>query len=434
VDITLDIHAGFSLPGERCTRRHSGYCSSLTYHFCGHLFRNQRDQLFNRNLAGNVQTTHCISEDNQMKTNLTKFSIIAFLCLLFLLFPGRALAAGSTNILPDQFVFGDNFTLESGEIMNGNLFVFGGNATLEQDSLLNGFILLFGGNLEIFGTVDGSIALFGGNVMLGPTAVVEGDINALGGSVDRDPGAVIEGQVNTNQEGPFWIIPFSGWSGLSQEWNVPGLNTNWFAGYNPFVQLLWGIVRTFLWAVFAMLVVMLLTKPTERVASTVVKQPLASGGLGCLTAIVVPLVIVVLAITICFIPVSLLLALALVIAWAFGVIAIGLELGKRIAVIFKGEWHPALAAGVGTFILVLVMYGIDAVIPCVGWLPKLIVAILGIGAVLLTRFGSQPYPSEGETIPALPPQSRPEERHLQQNYPKLQNLRKASCRSNSGIT
>ena len=338
-----------------------------------------------------------------MKTYLTKFSIIALLCLLFLLIPGRALAAGPDNILTDQFVFGDNYTLESGETLNGNLIVFGGNATLEQDSFVNGFILLFGGNLEVNGTVDGSITLFGGNVMLGPTAVVEGDINTLGGSIDQDPNAVVEGQVNRNQEGPFWIIPFSGWSGLPQDWNIPGLNTNWYVGYNPFVQFLWAIARTFLWAVFAMVVVMLLTKPTERVAGAVVKQPLASGGLGCLTSIVVVSVIIVFAITICLIPVSLLLALALIIVWAFGVIAIGLELGKRIATIFKGDWHPALAAGVGTFILVLVIYGLDAVIPCIGWVPQLIVGIVGIGAVLLTRFGRQPYPAEVETPQALPP-------------------------------
>jgi energy-coupling factor transporter transmembrane protein EcfT len=112
---------------------------------------------------------------------------------------------------------------------------------------------------------------------------------------------------------------------------------------------------------------------------------------------VLPIVLVLLAITICLSPVSLIGGALLAIAWAFGLIAIGTEVGKRLAEIFKQEWAIAVEAALGTFILILVFNG-AALIPCVGWLLRAVVGIVGLGAVLLTRFGTQDYP------PALPAQ------------------------------
>ena len=44
--------------------------------------------------------------------------------------------------------------------------------------------------------------------------------------------------------------------------------------------------------------------------------------------------------------------------------------------------------------LTLVTFGIDS-IPCVGWLAPFFVTALGLGGVLLTRFGTQDYPPGG---------------------------------------
>ena len=85
-------------------------------------------------------------------------------------------------------------------------------------------------------------------------------------------------------------------------------------------------------------------------------------------------------------------------AWAFGLISLGTELGNRFAGIFKSQWHPALAAGAGTFLLILVINGIEAAIPCLGLLPKIIIGVLGLGSVLLTRFGTHAY---APTTPAV---------------------------------
>jgi hypothetical protein len=160
---------------------------------------------------------------------------------------------------------------------------------------------------------------------------------------------------------------------------------------DPFLKVVGFFLRLFLWALAAMLAVMFLSPNLVRISQTVVSQPLISGGLGLLTAVVLPILLVLIALTICLIPASLLGAAALILAWVYGIIAIGYEVGKRISAAFKQEWHPAITAGLGTLILMTVLSGVEALIPCVGWIPKAIIGLSGLGAVLLTQFGTKPY-------------------------------------------
>jgi hypothetical protein len=89
------------------------------------------------------------------------------------------------------------------------------------------------------------------------------------------------------------------------------------------------------------------------------------------------------------------------IAWIFGLIALGMEVGKRLAELAKQEWAPAVSAGLGTFVLIFVLNGLDMLIPCAGWVFPALAGMLGLGAVLLTRFGMQDYPLL--ITPSMPP-------------------------------
>jgi hypothetical protein len=150
----------------------------------------------------------------------------------------------------------------------------------------------------------------------------------------------------------------------------------------------------------AILVVIFWPEPAERAARAVVSQPILSGGLGLLTFISAPILLIVLAITIILSPVSLLGAVLLVVAGVFGWIVIGMEVGKRLVEAFKWEMHPAAAAGIGTLMMSLVVGGVGLV-PCIGWLATFVVGAVGLGAVLLTRFGSREYLPAAQ--PAAPP-------------------------------
>jgi hypothetical protein len=63
-------------------------------------------------------------------------------------------------------------------------------------------------------------------------------------------------------------------------------------------------------------------------------------------------------------------------------------------------WAPAVSAGVGTIVLYFVLGGFSLLIPCVGWLPRTMVGIWGLGAALVTYFGTRDYPEDVHRVDA----------------------------------
>ena len=338
-----------------------------------------------------------------MKRKLVFASLV--LILAFAL-PASAFAGG---LQQGRVVFGGIYTLHSGETLDGDLAVLGGVAILEKDSTVEGSVIILGGNLEANGEIDGDLVVIGGNANLGPTTVVRGDAVTFGGNVN--PGnARIEGD-QISGEGLDFPLDFQ-WG---RDINLP-LRT--FTGFRVSTQarVLGYLFQCFMLAALAVLVMIFWPNPTDRVASAVVDQPVVAGGLGLLTIIVAPILLILLMITICLIPVSILGFILLVIAAVFGWISLGLEIGQRLAKALNQEYQPVVAAGLGTLVLSLVVNGIGF-IPCVGWLIPFLVAALGLGGVLLTRFGTQAYvpatsaaasPDEASLV-EVPPPDEPEE-------------------------
>ncbi len=310
-----------------------------------------------------------------MRRMKAKLVISVLTAVLFLgVFPMTALAAQ-----PGAVVIGNSYTLESGQVLNDSLFVLGGNVSLMSGSTINGNVVLIGGSAQAAGSINGNLTVFGGTLNLANSFILDGNLTTAGTAVNRAPGAQINGQINSNGSSPTIVIP-----GQVQ---IPNLNYN----LNPFLKVLGFFLRLFLWTLAAMILAMFVPSHLGRAAQTALSQPLLSGGLGLLTVVVVVIVAILLGITICLIPISIIAILLMIIAWCFGLIALGFEVGKRISSTSKTPWHPALSAGLGTLLLIGVLNGVSALIPCVGWVPKVIVGMLGLGAVLLTQFGTKDY-------------------------------------------
>lgn len=321
---------------------------------------------------------------------IVRISLWLTLVVAFAL-PGTAFARG---LMDDRVITGGTFTLADGQIQNGNLLIFGGAVRLEDGSQVNGDVVLMGGTLTVNGDVNGNVVGIGGVVSLGSSAIVEGSLTTLAATLNREPGSQVKGDLITGFQGPF-------------RFNVPGRVTipnvpNVEVGVPAVWEVIWFFFRTFLWAALAVVIVMFLPSPTNRTATTIRKQPVLAGGIGLLTAIIAPLLLIGIAITIILIPVSLIGVLILAMAWFFGRIALGLEIGKRFAETSKQNWSLPVAAGVGTLILTFVVDGVDAIAPCVGWLLPALVGIIGLGGVLLSRFGTQIYPVYADA--GIPPQ------------------------------
>ena len=323
---------------------------------------------------------------------ITKFTLL-FILLAALAFPTAVFAAGINPTKPaDKVVLGGTFEVTSEQTFDGNLAIFGGTTTIDQNATVNGDIFQAGGTLSIDGKVNGNLSTLGGTIFLNSHAVITGDVSTVGGTLHRDSGAQIQGQVINGAQGPYTF-------------NTPGpvvrppVNVN----FKPITDTLGFFMQVLMLSLLALVAGLFLPNQLSRTGKAVVSQPVISGGMGLLTAVIAPILLVLLAITIILIPISLIGILALVIAWTFGWIAIGLELGYRVADLFKSQWPSAVAAGVGTFILSFVVLGIGR-IPCVGWIVPTVVGFLGLGAVLLTRFGMMNYPTTpyGPAVPYSP--------------------------------
>ncbi|MBP9040486.1 MAG: hypothetical protein KBF64_01790 [Anaerolineaceae bacterium] len=335
-----------------------------------------------------------------MKKITCRIVLIAFVLFAFALSPELVFAQTPTPpsgevITGDQIIIGNTFRLESGETLDGSLLVIGGTASISKDSVLDGDMVLIGGTITVKGEVTGDIVAIGGAVTLEDTAVVQGGVTLLGASVNRSPLAEIVGGIS--EQTPE-IFNFD--SQKIEGWKLP-----FTAAQKPVTRLLNTTFQALAMAVLAVIIGLLLPAQVKRVADTVIREPLITGGVGLLTVIVAPIVIVLVAITILLIPVSILILLAYMLAILFGFIAVGFEIGQRIASLFKTTFHPSISAGIGVLSLSLVT-GYATLIPCIGWVVGAIVTILGLGAVIISRFGSSKYADR--IVQAVIPPSSPQ--------------------------
>jgi len=292
-----------------------------------------------------------------------------------------------------KVLYGEDFILESGESYKGDIVLFDGKLTLEEDSHLEGNAVVFGKPAQIAGYLEGDLVVFGGDIELESTAVVDGDVVVFGGKVHKAEGAIIEGE---EVEMPFFggwirslpwasIATFEGWKGYPQ-----------FRYIDIFTSFAFGIFRFFVTMLALMavgtLIILFWPNQVEQVGQTVMKAPLASGGLG-LAAILLGIPVgLVLMLAACL---GLVVWLALFAGVLFGLTAIASLVGEKLFEALKVEnTSPIVGVLVGILLLRLLSW-----VPCLGFLLSLIVYSLGLGAVILTRFGTQPYPQPTPVVP-----------------------------------
>jgi hypothetical protein len=312
-----------------------------------------------------------------------KLLIVCLLVLAILVPATPVLADGPDG---DRTVFGGSFTLPSGETLDGSLIVFGGNATLEEDSRVRDNVVLMGGSADIAGQIDGDLVVFGGNAHLRSTAVVDGNVVTVGGKVQRDEGAQVRGEV-TEGFGAGYFPRFQFYRSYRwpvEEWPFEG----WFV--EKAMDAVQAVFFTLVILALGVLVVIFLPRHTNQVARVVLGSPLPSLGVGFAIMVVTAVLAAMLVFTCCFAPFGLLVLLSLVIAVMFGWIAVGLMVGQRIleALNVRQPVSEVVAVLIGLLIITLLTY-----VPCcLGFLFFVVIASIGLGAVMLTRFGTQEYP------------------------------------------
>lgn len=334
-----------------------------------------------------------------------RFLFISLLVVMLLsLWAGPALAQGNE---PGKLVVGGSYTLPSGQQIFGDFGVLGGSAVIEEGAAVNGDVMVAGGSLKISGRVNGDIAIFGGAVSLASTAHVTGDMVTFGGSVERSPGAVVTGTVG---EGDAFDLP--GWSGFQ----FPGMGrsdmtTQTASAEGPgnwVLHFVWRVLRMGLFTLalvaLAFVISLLWPRGIERLGGTVIEQPLLTLGVGLLTWILAVALVVIFALSLCLIPVALLLVLTLLIGVLVAWVVAAWLLGRKLMEVFKVSRATLVAEATFGMLALAILYFLVSVIPCTAFVVGTLIPSFGMGAIVLTRFGTRPYPYTASTalVPVTP--------------------------------
>jgi hypothetical protein len=322
------------------------------------------------------------------------FYLVAVILAVSLLLPLPVQAQDGSN---DKVIFSGNYTLEEGEILNGDLVVFAGVVSLEKDSTVTGDVAIIGGNLTAQGTILGDLVGLGGHVDIKDEVIVQGDLTVIGSSVKRSPSAEIQGSMMTSEEFPLHFNP--DWVQQPFQLDFSGMVNP----LSPLMSLVWFSFRLFIWTGLAVLLFLFLEQPIRQIGKTAFEQPGVSFLSGFGIAVLGPILLLILLVTILLSPVGLVGFLILAAAWILGWTALGFEVGQRLSVSLDQTWSPLVSTAVGTFLVVLIFNGFNQIFPiCIGWMPKTLLGIWMLGAVGLTRFGSRPYPGQASPLPESP--------------------------------
>jgi uncharacterized RDD family membrane protein YckC len=286
----------------------------------------------------------------------------------------------------DLVNIGHDSTLREGETADSVVSVFGsstsdGNAgdvvSILGDTRVTGEVsdsaVAVLGNTTIDGKVGGDAVTVLGDLDLGPHADIGGDAVVVGGSVRRDPAAVIHGSVQTVLGGDF------GSFGWLHAWVRHCLLYARPLAFAHGLGWAWGLALACL-ALYVVLA-LLFREGLSKCVRTFETQPGHTVLAGLSAALLTPVLLVLLCVTVIGIAAVPFVVFALICVSLFGKAVMLAWLGGRIMGKSGADTasHPAVAVLIGGAV-VLLLY----VVPILGFLVYKILGFLGLGAVVYT--------------------------------------------------
>ncbi len=285
----------------------------------------------------------------------------------------------------DRTIFGSNARIEAGEVVD-DVTVFGGN--VEVLGHVTGDLTVFGGNVHVKegARVDGDASLLGGNLTLDKGTSVGKDVSVLGGNLQRDDGATVGGDVDLKNDGKLRV---------NSDVVFGDEHEHGFLG-----RLGSRLTNMAILFVFGTILLALGSARMESMRIEIAARPMRAFALGVVAFFAAILAVIVLCITIIGIPFAAVGTLLAVFAGYAGATAALTTFGA--AVLQHRTQSPYVHLAFGCTALFVV-----GMIPFVGGFVTVVVAALGLGAVVGTRAagllsknrnGNNPYRTPGEGI------------------------------------
>ncbi len=256
----------------------------------------------------------------------------------------------------------------------------GSDITIDAGQKINSVVTI-GGQITVKGSVEKSAVAIGGSVVLTKTAIVKGNVVSLGGVIVMARDAEVGGDLTEiNSSNLYETLA----TALSSEWE----GWSWI-----FAVISLSIFLVIL--VLALLISALLPKPVRIVSEAIRENTfkvVLCGILGLVLIAPLALLLTISVVGIALIPLEVIVVVCSVL---LGFIAVGKLIGAKVLRLFK---RPDSGIVRETFWGLLILWLIGW-IPYIGWMVKAIAIVIGLGAALVSRFGTY----EGwKCAPSLP--------------------------------
>jgi len=172
-------------------------------------------------------------------------------------------------------------------------------------------------------------------------------------------------------------------------------NPGWLFGLQAFHFPFWFL---FFMIPLGVLCIRLLPEHVMFVRATMKYKMRRSLVVGLLTCVLAPAVLIVLIALIVSIPLALIVLLGLLAAWILGSVAIGWMIGEQIVQALTTR-QPTRNTRYLQVIVGLIALALLSSLPFIGWLISIGTGLLGLGAVLLSRFGTRLYSQPKQPLP-----------------------------------
>jgi uncharacterized RDD family membrane protein YckC len=299
---------------------------------------------------------------------------------------------GESGGQPQPIVmFGQNVELKAGDSAEA-VVVIGGSAKIHGK--VREAVVTIGGNSEVDGEVGEGVVAVMGNVHLKPGARIHEDAVAVMGTLTVDPGVKVGGDA-VSVGGKLAVAEGAKVQGgkVNVGLPIPFINVDWLGKWlkycvfelrplAPQVGWVWVVAGVFF--LLYLFVAAVFPRPVQACVDNLTRRPATTFLMGLLTKILVPVVVLILAITgIGLIVVPFLMA-ALFFGAVVGKVAVlewlGLQIGQRFG---SGFQKPLVAFLIGTILLTLLY-----MVPILGLLTYTIFSVWGLGCAVTAAFSS----------------------------------------------
>lgn len=287
----------------------------------------------------------------------------------------------------DAFVIKRDYRLDDGDHHAGDQVVFAYKAALKPESVIDGDLTVAGNNVMLDATVRGDVTVVADRLEIGETALIAGNLVVCVNTLERHENAGITGDIreecgSDNSIGVADIVE-AGWN-------------NWRD--SAFFRLSTVLGGALFFGALAALATVIIRRPLVRMSESVRERPLLTIGMGLITMLVVVGLTLLYALSlklvvpVLLLPVVLLVWLALLLLSVAGWLALAEPFGIFLLRLLRLDAQPhMIAAAVGGITLALLLR-LWSVFWFDGWvilLAMLLFGAVGLGPMLLTRFGTR---------------------------------------------